>query len=180
MKVDLVGKPAFLSDVRYGDLFYTQFERAIFPCIKSFLVMNDAEILDYAVTFMPSDRDRTYLPRLLEEKGLQNKTVYCVADTSFRPLISEATMLMDIGYWPKPGDVIESPEATYLTIKSGRMPHKLIYLNVATGELVTTPPRAPFTFVTDWKITLDQPQGEQTLIQFPLGSPVLLRNAVVQ
>lgn len=180
MNVDLIGKPTFLSDVRYGDLFYTQVGRGIYPCIKSFVVMNDTEIIDYIVAFVPSDRDRTHLPRLLEEKNLPNKTVYCVSSTSFKPLISEGSVVMDIGYWPKPGNVIESPEATYLTVKSGRMPHKLMYLNITSGELLSSPPKAPFLFVTEWKITIDQSEGEQTLIRFPLGSPTLLRNAAAQ
>jgi len=180
MNVDLLGKPAFLSDVKYGSLFYTEIERRIFPCLKAFIVLNETEIVDYTVAIKPSERDRTHLPRLVEERNATTRPVYCVANTSFRPVISEATMLMELGYWPKPGDVIESQEATFLTVKSGRMPHKLMYLNISTGELHFAQPKAPLLYVMEWKIALDQPDGEQTLIHFPLGNPALLRSAALQ
>ena len=180
MNVDLIGKPAFLTDIKYGDLFYTQVGERIYPCIKTFMVKNDTEIIDYVVSFMPSERDRSQLPRLLEERSLTAKTAYRVSGPIFRSLIAESALLMDVEYWPKPGIVIESSDAPYLTVKSGPMPHKLTYLNVNTGELLATPPKAPFVFVMEWKIVLQQAGGEQTLIRFPMGSPTLLKNAAAQ
>ncbi|WP_288901206.1 hypothetical protein [uncultured Sneathiella sp.] len=180
MNVDVIGKPAFLTDIKYGDFFYTQIGERIYPCLKTFIVKNDTEIIDYVVSFMPSDRDRTHLPRLMEERNLTAKTAYRVSSPVFRSLIVESALLMDIEYWPKPGIVIESSDATYLTIKSGPMPHGLMYLNINTGELVASSPKAPFVFVMEWKIVLQQGGGEQTLIRFPLGSPTLLKNTAVQ
>ncbi|MZR30125.1 hypothetical protein [Sneathiella litorea] len=180
MNVDLIGKPAFLTDIKYGDLFYTQIGERIYPCIKTFLVKDDAEIIDNVVSFMPSERDKSHLPRLLEERNLTAKTAYRVSSPIFRPLIAESALLMDVEYWPKPGIVIESSDATYLTVKAGPLPHKLMYLNVNTGELLTTPPKAPSVFVMEWKIVLHQGSVEQTLLRFPLGSPTLLKNAAAQ
>jgi hypothetical protein len=180
MNVDLIGKPAYLTDIKYGDLFYSQIGERIYPCIKTFTVKNDTEIIDYVVSFMPSERDRSLLPRLLEERNLTAKTAYRVSGPTFRSLIAESALLMDVEYWPKPGIVIESSDATYLTVKAGPLPHKLMYLNISSGELLTTPPKAPFVFVLEWKIVLQQAGGEQTLIRFPITSPTLLKNAAAQ
>ena len=177
MKVDLIGKPALLTDIKYGDLFYTQVGRRIYPCIKTFMVKNDTDLVDQVVAFMPSDRDRTHLPRLLEAKPLETKSVYRISDPVFRPVISESSLLMDTEYWPTPGIAIESPEASYLTVKSGRMPHKIMYLNINTGELISTSPKAPLVFVLEWKIVLEQEDTEQTLVRFPITSPMLLKDA---
>ncbi|MFC4271182.1 hypothetical protein GQF03_12315 [Sneathiella chungangensis] len=180
MNVDLIGKPAYLTDIRYGDLFYMQIGERIYPCIKTYFVKNDTEIIDYVVAFTPSERDRTYLPRLMEERNLAAKVAYRVSEPVFRSMINESSILTDIEYWPTPGIVIESSDATYLTIKSGRMPHKLMYLNISTGELIATSPKAPFVFVMEWKIVLQQEGSEQTLVRFPVGSPTLLKNAAAQ
>lgn len=180
MNIDLIGKPAFLSDLKYGDLFYTQIRGRIYPCIKAFLVKNDTEIMDHVVSFMPSERDRAKLPRLLDEKTLTVKSAYRVSTPVFRSLITEGSILMDNEYWPSPGIVIESSDATYLTVKAGRMSHNLSYLNLGTGEIISNPPKAPFVFVLEWKIILQQEGPEQTLIRFPQTSPTLLKNAAAQ
>jgi len=180
MNIDLVGKPALLTDIKYGDLFYTQISERIYPCIKAFIVKNETEIINYVVSFMPSERDRIHLPRLVEEKNLTATTAYRVSTPIFRSLATESSILMDIEYWPKPGVAIESSDATYLTVKSGPMSHKLMYLNVSTGELTATSPKTPLVFVMEWKITLQQNDGEQALIRFPSTSPALLKNAAAQ
>ncbi|TNE39116.1 MAG: hypothetical protein EP348_03900 [Alphaproteobacteria bacterium] len=167
MKLDLLGKPAFLENIAHGSLFYVQIGEHNYPCLKAFLVMNDSEIADYVVAFMPSERDRTHLPRLVEERTLNGKSAYRIGDPEFRPLVSEATLQFHTEYWPTPGIVIEAHDAAYLTVKAGRMSHKLMYLNISTGELLPTPPKAPFVFVQEWKIILKRGKMEQTLISFP-------------
>ena len=177
MNVDIIGKPAFLSDIKYGDLFYTQIGERIYACIKAFMVKNDTDLIDYVVAFKPSERDRNHLPRLLEAKNLTSKSAYRISAPTFRSVISDNSLLVNTEYWPTPGIVIESSDATYLTVKSGPMPHKIMYLNINTGELASTPPKTPSVFVLEWKIVLQHENKEQTLVRFPINSPVLLKDA---
>lgn len=167
MNVESIGKPAFLTDIKYGDFFYGQMGDKVRPCIKAFFVENDTDVLDYVVSFTPSERGASDLPRLFEAKTLSGSGAYRISNPVFRHLVSAGTLLLNTEYWAKAGIIIESSNATYLTIKSGRMPHKLMYMNVATGELLTSPPKAPFAFITDWKIVLEHDEAEQALVSFP-------------
>jgi len=167
MNIESIGKPAFLTDIKYGDFFYAQLGDKVRPCIKAFIVENDAEVLEYIVSFTPSEREAGDLPRLFENKTIKGSFAYRVSSPAFRNLVSAGSLLLKTEYWPKAGIVIESSEATYLTVKTGRMPHKLMYMNVSTGELITSPPKAPFAFITNWKIVIDQSEVEQVLVSFP-------------
>ncbi len=180
LKVDLSGKPAFLADIKYGDLFYTQIGEHVYTCIKAFLIKNDTELVDYVVAFMPSERDKSHLPRLVEAQTLTGKSAYRISDPVFRHFISDTSVLLHNEYWPTPGIVIESSDATYLTVKSGRMAHRIMYLNIGSGELISAPPKAPFVFVLEWKISLQLQNSEQTLIRFPAAAPPvrLVREAI--
>ena len=167
MIVELMGKPAFLSDIKYGDFFYGQMGDQVRPCIKAFVVENESDLIDYVVAFTPADRDPAELPRLYDNKALRSTSAYRISAPYFRHTVSDNTLLLKTEYWPKPGILIESSEASFLTIKSGRMAHNILYLNVGTGELVSSPPKAPFAFVTEWQILVQHGEKEQVLVNFP-------------
>jgi len=167
MNVELIGKPAFLTDIRYGDFFYSQVGDRVRPCLKAFFIDVDEEVRDYFVSFVPGERDLNILPRLFETRNMSGNSAYRVSQPTFKHNISDRTLLLKTEYWPKPGILIESSEASFLTIKSGRMSHKIMYLNINSGELVASPPKAPFAFVTDWKIAIGGGDTEQILVKFP-------------
>ncbi len=167
MNVELIGKPAFLADIRYGDFFYSQLGDRVRPCLKAFIVENETQITDYVVSFTPGEREMATLPRLFDTNMVSGNTAYRISQPAFRHIISDRSLLLKTEYWPKPGILIESTSASFLTIKSGRMAHKIMYLNISSGELVSSPPKAPFAFVTEWKIVFKGAEGEQLLVRFP-------------
>jgi hypothetical protein len=170
MNVETIGKPAFLSDIKYGDFFFAQIGETIRGCIKAYLIENDAQIVDYVISFTPGYQDDFNLPLLVEARSLLGKTAYRISEPHFRHTVSAKSMLLKPEYWPKPGIVVENMDGSFLAIKSGKMPHKIVYMNFNTGELVFSAPKAPFVFVMEWKITLKRNDTEQVLVQFPFSN----------
>lgn len=167
MNLEPIGKPAFLSDIKYGDFFFAQIGETIRGCVKAYLIENDANIVDYIISFTPGHPDDVKLPLMVEARSILGKTAYKVSNPLFRHTISTKSMLLKPEYWPKPGIVVENMDGSFLTIMAGTMPHKIIYMNLGTGELIFSAPKAPFVFVLEWKIILKRNDAEQVLVQFP-------------
>lgn len=170
MNVESLGKPAFLADVKYGDFFFAQIGETIRGCVKSYLIENDAHIVDSVIALTPGYQDESKLPLLIESKSVVGNTAYRISDPVFRPTVSTNTMLLRPEYWPKPGMVVENLDGSFLTIKNGNRSHKIVYMNLNTGELVLSAPKAPFVFIKEWRMVLKRGDTEQVLVQFPFSS----------
>jgi hypothetical protein len=170
MNVESRGKPTFLTEIKYGDFFFAQIGETIRGCVKAYLIENDAHIVDYVIALTPGYKDETKLPLLIESKSVVGKTAYRISNPAFRPEISTNTMMLRPEYWPKPGIVVENLDGSFLTIKIGNRSHKIVYMNLNTGELAQSAPKAPFVFIKEWKMVLRKGDMEQILVQFPFSS----------